>query len=532
LKLDIKDKIPKLAAKKHFKLIAAFALIFILIIGCVSVKTFFSSNKSVTQKTAVVKKGNLSATVNGSGILSSSNESKLNAEISGKVTKVNYKEGDMVKAGDVILEFDDKDAKTSIAGSVNGLAQSQASAQSSYNNYNDLTIKAPFSGKVSKINVNQGDKIQAGGAVLTISDTKKLKVLLSYNAKDSGNIAVGQSADVYLTSLMESVNGTVTYVSNESSTTSSGGLVNTVEISMDNPGAVVEGTTASAEINTAAGIVTSTNTAAISYVNKQTVTSTTGGTIGSISVKENQNVSSGQIMVNIKNDDVSIAKNIANLKIAASENQVTSSLNLASKYRITAPYDGIIKKINYEVGDSVNAGAEVSIVETHDVLQFDMQVDELDISNIAVSQKVDITLDAISETSETPMQGEVIKISPDGTTTNGVTTYSVTIKIDGDISRLKTGMNANAEIKVKSMENVLYVPIEAVITSANKNYVWIKDNDKSKSGVNEGYYANAVKKEVIVGGKTNKYIAIETGLKEGDIVILPQNKAGTSNSLK
>ncbi|MGE5627429.1 MAG: efflux RND transporter periplasmic adaptor subunit [Solirubrobacterales bacterium] len=528
MKTDMKDKMQKLMAQKQIKVIAAVVLILVVIIAGVSVSGIFTSNKGITQKTAVVKKGNLSATVKGSGIVSSTNESKMNAEVSGKVAKVNYKEGDTVKAGDVILEFDDKDAKTSMAGSVNGLEQSQKSAQSSYNNYNDLTVKAPFSGRVTKVIVNKGDELAAGSQVATVSDPSKLKVLLSYNAKDAANIAVGQQAQVYLTSLMESINGTVTYVSNDSATTNSGGLVNSVEIQMDNPGAVAEGTSASADIAAASGNVSSTNTAAISYVNKKTVISTTGGTVDSVLIKENQKVSTGEAMVIIKNDNVKIAKDVADLKIAASQTTLTNSVNLASKYKVVAPFDGIIKKIGYDVGDSVNTGTEVVVVDTPNALQVDIPVDELDIASIAIGQKVNLTLDALPETTDTPMLGEVIKISPNATTLNGVTTYPVTVKFDGDISKLKVGMNVSAEIQVNTMTNVIYIPKEAVINSGNKSYVWVKDTEKSKDAATDGYYADAVKKEVKKGTGTNRYTSIESGLKEGDIVVLPLTKASSN----
>ncbi len=523
MKFD-KDKLKQLFSKKHFKLIAVLALVLIMI-GA-GAKTFLSSKKTVSQKTVTAKKGDLSLTVSGSGQVSSTNESKLNAEVSAKVKNVYFKVGDTVKAGDVIVELDDKDVKTSVANSINGLEQSQVSAQSSYRNYNDLTIRAPYSGQVAKININQGDKISAGGTVLTISDTSKLKVLLSYNSNDASKISVGQSADVYLTSLMESIKGVVTYISNQPATTASGGLIYTVEIQMDNPGAVSEGTTVSADVSTGAGTVTSIGTGTVAYVNKQAVTSTTGGTIQNISVKENQKVTSGEVLVTIKNDDVATAKDIASLKIAASQNQVEASMIQSSKYKIVAPYDGTITKINYDPGDSVNLGSEIAIVSNPNAMQLDINVDELDIGSIAIGEKANITLDAISESSEAPMQGEVIKVGLAGTTTNGVTTYPVTIKFDGDVSKLKSGMNASADILVSTMKDVVYLPVEAVTNSGGKSYVWIKDSSKASS--NQGYYTNAVKKEIKTGNKTNKYIAIESGLKEGEVVIIPQ-KAASNN---
>ena len=556
--LDLKNKYKNFMLKKNSKKILALALILIVIVGFFGGKALLGSKTKVNQNTATVKKGNLNVTVTGSSAIYSSNESKLYSQIGAKITKVNYKEGDVVKAGDIIALFDDSDYQTSLANSENSLEQSQISTASSYEDASNLTIKAPFSGQVSNITVNAGDSVQNGGAVLTISDTSKLKLLLTYNATDASKIAIGQTADVYLTSLMQSVSGTVTYVSNQAATTASGGLLYTVEIRLDNPGAITEGTVASADINTSSGTVSSTNSSTLSYINKKVVTSITGGTVQSISVNENQKVSQGQVLMVMKNNNISRAKDTADLKMQLAQSQMQSSVKQGSKYQIVAPYDGTITKIYFKEGDTVTAGAEIADITNPAAMQFDVSVDELDIAKIAVGQKVNITLDAISSTATTPMVGEVIKVAFTGTSSNGVTTYPVTIKFDSDVSALKSGMNANAEIMVNSYENVLYVPIEAVSTVGNKKFVWVKQNGStaytktqksntawgtntttrsnstSKSGTyaTSSYYAGAVRTEVTVGDNTSTYIVINSGLKEGDVIVLPQTKAASNTTTK
>jgi len=540
--MNLKNRIKKLMSKKHSKLVLAIVIIFIIMIGSFTGKTLLGTKKSTsTQNTATVKQGNLKITVTGSGAIYSTNESKLYSQIGATVTKVNYKARDVVKKGDVIAEFDDTDYQSTLANNENSLLQSQISAQSSSDSLNDLKIKAPFSGQVSSITVSSGDKVNSGGTVFTISDTSKLKVLLSFNASDAEKIVVGQTADVYITSLMESVSGTVSYISNQSTTTSSGGRVYTVEIRMDNPGAVTEGSTASADIATSNGMVSSTGTASLSYINKQTVTSTVSGTVQSVSVKENQNVSSGAVLITMKNDDLTRAQQTANLKVKASQSQVTSSLNQSKKYKIVAPCDGTVTAVNYKVGDTVKAGDEFADIYDPNAMQFDVSVDELDVAKLAVGQKVNITLDAITSTKTTPMEGEITKIAVVGTSTSGVTTYPVTIQFTGDVKVLKGGMNANGEIIVDEMKNVLYVPLEAVTTSGTKSYVWVKGSGKtsektsstsnsSSKNKTSSYYENAVKKEVTVGDNTDTYIVIKSGLSAGDTVILPQIKTSSSTS--
>ena len=65
-----------------------------------------------------------------------------------------------------------------------------------------------------------------------------------------------------------------------------------------------------------------------------------------------------------------------------------------------------------------------------------LDVDELDILDIQVGQKAEITADAISDHT---FEGVVTSISSAGTTSGGTTTYPVTIRID-DTGSLMPGL--------------------------------------------------------------------------------------------
>ncbi len=465
----MKAKLKKLLSMKHSRLVIILIIIAIavpLLLTNTTIKNkIFGSKNTVTMRTATVKKGNIQVVVSGSGPIYFTNEKKLYSKINATITKVNFKEGDKVKAGDVIAEFDDSDAQNTINDSNNNLAQNQLSAKSSYLDAANLTIKAPFAGQISSIQVSTGDTVQKGGTVLTITDSS----------------------------------GT-----------------------------------------------------------KHNVISTTGGTVQSISVKESQSVGSGTVLAVMQNDAVIIAKESADLKIAGSKNQLNTNMKLLDKYKVTAPINGVITKISFKEGDAVKPGDEVSDVVDPTQMQFDIPVDELDVAKIAAGQKTSITVDALPDTAANPLQGVVSKIPVEGTTNNGVTTFPVTVKINSNLNVLKGGLNANADIEVSNEENVLYVPIEAVSKIGNKRYVMVKGsgtNTSTKSGFqfgggqnssnrqsqrnisstassgkNQNYYANAVRKEVEVGSNNDSYIEIKTGISEGDIIILPQLQASSTNS--
>jgi HlyD family secretion protein len=533
-----------------------------------------ASTTAVQQKTVTVKKGDLNSVVSGSSSVYYDRVTKVASKVSSTVSKIYFQQGDVVKAGDLIAEFDDIDAQQTVNDKENTLLQNQLSNEATLEDVRRLTVKIPFAGQVSDIKVKSSDTVSKGAALFTITDTSKLKVLLQFNGADAAKITVNQSADVYLTSMMQSVKGTVKYISSQPAATTQGGQLHSVEIEVDNPGAVLGGMTASAEIETTGGVVTSTNTAVLEYIKKATVTSEVSGTVDAISIKENQKANSGEPVIKLKSDEIIRSAQLAEMKIANSKDQVASANQQLNYYKIYAPIDGVISLQAIKVGDSVKTDETITTITETSVMEFDINIDELDIAKISVEQKATITVDALTETAAKPLQGEVIKVAFQGTSSNGVTTFPVTVRIHEGIDKIKGGMNATANIQVGKASGVLYLPIEAIAKSGGKSYVWVKadgasadgtyknsetsGNTTSDRGQNKGasnnsvqngpmgmfgigtqnktssqsqnYYANAVRKEVQVGINNDSYIEIKSGLNEGDVIILPQIQISTTNN--
>ncbi|MBC8062331.1 MAG: HlyD family efflux transporter periplasmic adaptor subunit [Clostridiaceae bacterium] len=590
MKLKVKSRLKNVFSKMTKK--RAIISIIVIIAAVVLFKSniiqnkFFAAKKTVTQNITSVKKGNIVVGISGSGPVSFTNSKKVYGKTSGTVNKLNYKEGDAVKAGDVIYELDSSDAQTAIDTNKSNLQQSQISAVPTDQDVANLTIKAPFAGQVTNIAINKGDTVQKNGVVVTIADTSKLKVALPFKVDDIAQIKVGQTATVTLKTLNQTVQGTVTSVSNILSTGNSGSTGSTgstgsastqtgsVEIQVTNPGTIVGAASVSADIAALSGAVSSTSPATLDFITKKDVTSLTGGTVQSISVSANQKVSASQTLVVMKNDDVTRAKQLSDLKMANTVSQVNSNLKTLENFKIVAPIDGVITKLTYKVGDSVKAGDEVSNISDPTQMQFDVPIDELDIAKIAVGQKTTITVDALPSSSTTPVNGEVLKIAVQGTPVSGVTTFPVTIKVTDNLDKLKGGMNANGNIIVSNKQNVLYVPIEAVTTTGGRSIVWVKGagtgsaaggnppttgtgnrpatgtggtRPTTGTGGNTGgfnrtgmtgaagattsatnYYEGAVRTVVEIGVNNDTSIEIVSGLKEGQVVVLPETKAASA----
>lgn len=563
-------------SKWNRKKIITFSIVGVVIIAIVTgviIVTMNNASKSTlatAQRTTKVKKGNIEVSITGSGTITSSSTSDLMSNADGKITKAYFSEGDTVKKGDLLYEIDDTDAKLNIQKIENSISQAQLSVNSNQKNYNNLTIIAPFSGKVTNISAEAGENVNNGMSLFTITETSKLKLSVPFSTTYTPNIKVGQKAQVHLQELMDTVDGVVTAIDDNLYTASNGGTVKNIEITVSNPGSLTDGMTASVDISTSSGLESGSQVGALEYANKKAIQAATSGTFSSVNVKNNQYVNKGDVLIQIENDDLQITSQTNDLKMQDLNNQLTAAQKELENYKVYSPIDGTISAVSAVVGDSVKSGSALISIRDFNQMQFTISVDELDIAKVEVGQEVSITVDALTETEKTPLSGEVIYKAMEGTSSNGVAVYDVTVKIN-EAKNLLAGMNANAKIILNKAENALIVPLEAVTKMGDKAFVWVKgasgDNLKSRGGMNsqenmpapsnssdiaqspnnssrpkepsddssssskrrmsanftqnQEYYANATMKSVEIGLNSDEYIEIKSGLSEGDEVILP-----------
>jgi HlyD family secretion protein len=286
---------------------------------------------------------------------------------------------------------------------------------------------------------------------------------------------------------MDTVDGKVTYVSSRPYTTSSGGQLYSVDIEVENPGSLQEGMKASAEIETSAGTVSSVDAGSLQYKTKSAIKSA-GGTITQVNIRQNQYVKKGELLVSLENKDITKTVEETDQKIKDFEKQLESVQEQLDNYKICSPIEGVIVSQTVNVGDIVKAGDALSVVSDDKSMEFTIPVDELDIQKVKMGQEANITVDALHDTTLKPLAGKVTHIALEGTSTNGVTTYPVTVSVS-QYDGLLAGMNANAEIFITRKTDVLYVPIEAIQRVAGKTYVMVKgDPQKITEMKKDGTY--------------------------------------------
>lgn len=206
-------------------------------------------------------------------------------------------------------------------------------------------------------------------------------------------------------------------------------------------------------------------------------------------------------------------------KAAAAVSQTRTTLSYTT---ITAPRDGVILSKDVEEGTIVNSGRSgiaegTSIVELGDLstMYVDVDVDETDLADIAVGQKVELTVDSVPDKI---LRGSVTRVDPQATTTSNVTTVQVEIEVLDHDKRLLPGLSATCTFLAGERENVLTLPTRALRQRDGKSMVQIPGDPNPRTVMVE------------TGLQGDENTEIVSGLNEGDKVILPQLGTPNQNS--
>jgi HlyD family secretion protein len=96
---------------------------------------------------------------------------------------------------------------------------------------------------------------------------------------------------------------------------------------------------------------------------------------------------------------------------------------------------------------------------------------------------------------------------PAGWWTGNVVKYDTIIKLDGHHG-LKPGMSAEVEVTLARHEDVLTIPVAAVVETEREYFCWVKTTD----GIQ--------RRSLRLGDTNDRFIVVEAGVKEGDQVVL------------
>ena len=208
-------------------------------------------------------------------------------------------------------------------------------------------------------------------------------------------------------------------------------------------------------------------------------------------------------------------------RLAQSEAQLDQMNDQLSKTKIVSPIDGVITSLDITVGETAIAsstnipGSSLMTIANPASIYAEVLVDEADVATVKVGQRVEIVAIAYPDQ---PMQGIVRYIANTAKIAPGRQGLSFTVKIDitdvGEVV-LHPGMSSRAEIFTRQDQEVVAVPIQAIIFEEDRSelrseyFIFVNDNGfarktKVEVGLSDDEYQELISEidgniEVIVG---------------------------------
>jgi multidrug efflux pump subunit AcrA (membrane-fusion protein) len=535
-----------------------------IISGIIVVVILYGGYKIFGPKTAVgqtlytlgtVQQGTIISSVSESGQVAATDQVSVQAQASGLITWVGVKPGQTVHAGQALASIDSTNAKQAISDAEASLNQAKLQFQQDQ-------IQAPFSYQTS-INNLTTDQTNLTAEYVNTFNT------LSTTYLDLPNVVTGMNGILYGFDLSPSktqanVDFMINYFNNDQRVTAQSfgtsaendyttamavynpailayqqlnrtSSTSTTEAALDQ---AITTTTAVAqslqsELNfigqilnlatqynvhisttittlqtSARGYLTTTNSDLNSLLAEKKALQSAKNTINndqqSITLLQVGNDSEG-------NNPISLQ--ISQSNIAKQEVDLANQKALLANYTVVAPFDGTISTVNAVVGAS--AGAVATIITNKQIAN--LSLNEVDVSKIALGDKVTMNFDAITGLT---ISGTVAEIDSVGTVSQGVVSYNVQIAFDTQNPAVRPGMTVNAVIQTAVHTDALYVPSTAIKTTNGASYVQVFTpplTDATGSSVPSATAPSQVPVTIGISDDTN--VEILSGLTVGQQIV-------------
>jgi HlyD family secretion protein len=243
----------------------------------------------------------------------------------------------------------------------------------------------------------------------------------------------------------------------------------------------------------------------------------------------------------------------AEANVAQSEASLKEILDQISKTAIRSPMDGIVTKLNVELGERVfgagfSMGSDIMTISDLRNIEAVVDVDENDVVLVSIGDTATIKVDAFKDEE---FKGIVSEIGNSANTSglgsqNEVVNFEVKIKIIDPDDNLRPGMSCNTDIQTETVNDVLSVPIQSVTTrmggptdgemmgsgeeGSGDDFQQVKEVKKEKiTKTQEVVFliknGKAKKVDVETGLSDDNYIAVTKGLEGGEEVVSGSYKA-------
>ena len=470
-KLPAKKRNPR----KTRNMIIALVVVAALAVGGVFLYRFLNEQKKVNSEiqTSPVSFGSIQSKVTGSGNAMAKESAAITLTAGGTVEEVFVNAGDTVTAGQPLYTISSKEAQDKLDNLNSEMKDLLEQA-------NNLTVRAPFAGKLQDVKEFQPDQnVTTGQEIATLVNDKKLKLSLYFSYAYENEIYVGQSVQVSVPAVMKSYTGTVEKINKVSFISPEGAVHFEVVIVFDNPG------TLTADMDASAVLTAKDGSAIYPYQNGKTqfyeirtITAKADGPVTQIGNLLNYaNVSAGEALLYLGSDTI-------DEKIRAKQEEVNEAQKEFDNFNAVSPIDGTVTSCTLVPGAEVKSGDTVITISNTSNMVVEISVDDRNIAFVQPGLMVEL-----KDWNENVFIGTVSSINmAKAESSNGMTSYPVTLTVDNADGSLLAGMYLDYSFVTSQSDDCMMVPMQSVkyvsdAEGATYSVVFIHADQKPENAV-------------------------------------------------
>lgn len=502
-------------------------VVILLLAGAGAYFVFGKKNSGVNIQTDTVKKLNLIQTVLATGQVVSGTDLSLSFQTSGTIKSIRVKEGDQVRAGQVLAALDQANLLAGLTSARGALAQAQANYDKVLAGASNEQIKV----QEKAVAAAQVTLDNARAALVNARAEQETAVDNAYSTLLNTSIAAiaqpgntGATAPAISGAYTGKEEGMYKIIINN---TSSGMkfLASGLEFFMGGVGAAPTplGTHGlyiqflSTPSLSDSWIVYIPNTYSSSYITnynayqaalkaKDTAIIKDQATINSSRVELDQaQASLDQLRAKARPADI----NAAQAAILSAQGQMAAAQAAIANASLIAPASGTITSVDIKLGEVAVPQKQALALQDVNNLHLEADISEANIASVTPAQSIDVTFDALGP--ERHFKASAQTINPASTIISGVVNFKITASIS-KVAEIKPGMTANLVILTAKKDNVLAVPSRAVINQEGKQYVRLIDDPLEKS-----YHQVKAQTGLQADGGLTEIIS---GLEEGQEIVV------------
>ena len=456
--------------KRVKRLIIGGAAAIVLVVGGVVLYRFLTKQNDTNSEiqSQPVEIGSIQSTVSGSGTATAKESAAITLTAGGTVREVYVTSGDTVTAGQPLYTIFSQDAQDLVDAAKENLDKLNKDMADLQDEAANLTVRAPFAGKLQDVQTFESDQdVSKGATVATLVNDKKLKLSLYFSYAYENEIKVGQSVEVSIPAVMRTFTGSVEKINKVSYVSPEGAVHFEAVIAFDNPGTLTAGMDASAVLTTKDGTqIYPYQNGKTEFYETRTITAKASGPVsGKGNLLNYANVSAGEALLYLGSSTIDSDIRAKQEEISNAQDKLAEAQKGLDNFNAVSPIDGTVTSCTLVEGEDVKSGDTVITISNTSVMVVEITVDDKNISFVQPGMSVNLT-----DWNNNTYTGTVTSINmAKATSQNGMTNYPVTLTVDNYGGSLISGMWLDYSFVASQSDDCMMVPMQSVkyVSDAN-----------------------------------------------------------------